>query len=714
MAITAELHDGTRLEFPDGTSPDVIQRTVKSVLAKQAEKPAAVAAGDSLMEIPRQIGLTARYGVKAAASLPAMLSDALTGVYNTGADLVQGKGQGFRFQPAMGALDNALSSVGLPAPQGANERVIGDATTALAGSGLASKVADMAARGAAPAAKSAFEALAARPGVQAAGAAGSGLAGGAVREAGGGPVAQLVASVAGGVGAGVAADKAIGGANALRNALVPKETKLQEADAAISLVLERSGVDWSQVPERVKQGMRAEVAAALKTGNDLDPAAIKRLLVFQRTGTTPTVGMLKQDPGLITREKNLAKTGANSTDTGLQALPMVENRNTNQLLSLLDESGAGRNVGLMDAGRAGVNSLDALAGRAKTEIGRLYDAARGSDGRSMPLSGGVFNQRLTQLLDEANVGSFLPADIRNKVNAIAQGTPGYELNVSSAEQLKTSIGRLQRNASDGNVRMALGLVRQALDETPLAGSERVNPGNLPAIPGQVPQSTQYGEEAIAAFNKARSANRQWMQAVENNPALKAVVDGVEPDQFMQRFVIGRGASAADVNKLANMLDPSAKETMRNALVKHLRDVATGGDADIVKFGGKSYRDAFRAVEDKLPAFFSKEEIQQLRDIGDAAKYMQAQPAGSAVNNSNSGALMLGRGLDMLDTMANYIPLGGRDIIKGKIQGLQQREVMTPANALTLAAPQQRTPLLNPLLAAALLPAPVQGREDQRR
>jgi len=34
MTITAQLHNGTRLEFPDGTSPEVIQRAVKGVLAQ--------------------------------------------------------------------------------------------------------------------------------------------------------------------------------------------------------------------------------------------------------------------------------------------------------------------------------------------------------------------------------------------------------------------------------------------------------------------------------------------------------------------------------------------------------------------------------------------------------------------------------------------------------------------------------------------------------
>ena len=35
MTITAELHDGTRLEFPEGTDPAVIQRTVQNLIAKK-------------------------------------------------------------------------------------------------------------------------------------------------------------------------------------------------------------------------------------------------------------------------------------------------------------------------------------------------------------------------------------------------------------------------------------------------------------------------------------------------------------------------------------------------------------------------------------------------------------------------------------------------------------------------------------------------------
>jgi hypothetical protein len=223
-------------------------------------------------------------------------------------------------------------------------------------------------------------------------------------------------------------------------------------------------------------------------------------------------------------------------------------------------------------------------------------------------------------------------------------------------------------------------------------------------------STQTGQQSIDAFNAARRANREWMRRVEGNPALAAVVDGIEPDQFVQRFVIGKGATAADVRSLRAELDPQAAQQMRDHLVRYLRDKATGGDTDVTKFSGKAYRDALRDLGAKLSTFFTPEEIQHLQDLGNAAKYMQAQPAGAAVNNSNSGALLIGQGLDMLSKIGSKAPIVG-DTIRGVIQGVQQRQVMTPANAIQRIAPPKQGARINPLLAAAAAGSPANARQD---
>lgn len=706
MAITAELHDGTKLEFPDGTDPAVIQKTVKNVLASRS---ASVEAGSAIRDVPRQVGLTARYGIEGLGQLANTVTEPIRQIVVN--PLLRTAGLSEAASTA-DAASRFADLIGLPSPKNADERVVGDATRLVAGAGGMAGAAGKAATAAGGTAREVLTQLAARPSVQLAGAAGAGGAGGAVREAGGGPVEQFAAALGGGVIGGTVAAKAGDAAGVVRNRLTPKSIQVQNADQQIQLTLERAGIDWSQIPERIRQGMRTEVASALNTGQPLNADALRRLLVFKQANVQPTVGMLTQDPGQITREMNLAKTGANSTDQGLQRLPGLQNANTASLLRQLDDAGAAKAPSPMAAGASAIDSLASLVARKKGEIGSLYQQARDSSGRSLPLEGGTFTAKANQLLDDNNVGSFLPPDIAKKMNDIATGK--YPLTVDVSEQLKTSIGNLQRGSSDGNVRRALGLVRQALDDAPLQGSQPVNPGNLPAVAGSVPPSVAPGQESIDAFNAARSANRQWMQKVESNPALKAVVDGVEPDQFVQKFIIGKGATAKDVKSLAAELDPQAAAQMKAFLVKHLRDAATNNTDDVTKFSNASYRAALRNIEDKLGAFFSDQEIEQLKVLGEAAKLMQAQPAGSAVNNSNSGALLIGRGLDMLEGFSSKLPLGMKDTISGTLQGMQQTRVLSPRNALTLIADPGPQPLrVNPLLAASVA-TPVEGRQKDRR
>jgi hypothetical protein len=712
--MDVRLPDGTVIQnVPDGTTKADLVAKLKANgmavpsewLAVEAPKPVVQEAGSMIREGGRQLGLTARYGLEGLAQVGDIVHEPFRALVNIGS------GDAPRAPKSLMQMASGLAdSVGLPSPEGANERVIGDASRLVAGAGGMAGAARSAAAGATGVTQGVLQQLAAAPGKQAVTAAAGGASGGAVREAGGGPVEQFLASLAGGVGAGLSANAAQGlasrGVNSLRNLLTPQSVQLRNADQQIALVLERQGVNWAEVPERLRQSMRQEAAAALSTGSGLNGDALRRLLVMQRAGVTPTVGQLTQDPGLITREANLAKVAANSTDPSLQRLPNLQNRNTSALLQQLDDAGAARATSLPDASRAAISSLEGVATQRGREINGLYSAARDSSGRSLPLEGGTFTARASQLLDEAMVGGALPPGVQSTLNRISSGE--VPLTVEIAEQLKTQIGKLQRATADGQSRIALGLVRQALDDAPLMRGQ--NPGNLPGAAGNA------GQEAIDAFNLARGANRQWMNKVEASPALRAAIDGAEPDQFLTRYVLSKQASAGDVAALRQDLTPETAQTVRDFLVKHLRDAATNSTDDITKFSNASYRKALRDIGDeKLAAFFSQDELRLLKDLGDAAKYMQAQPAGSAVNNSNSGALVLGRGLDALQSIAQRLPLGLRDTISGTVQGLQQREVMSPANALRqLAAPQPGGPNLGALPLLGLIPTTAQGGDENSR
>ncbi|WP_166738469.1 lytic transglycosylase domain-containing protein [Achromobacter aegrifaciens] len=625
-------------------------------------------------EWARQLGLTARYGLEGLGQASQLVTEPLRQyVVNPAAGMLGLPPAA----PSGSTMSSLADTLGLPAPETRQERIVGDAARLMAGGGGMMGALGAASGGAAAAGgllptasttglgQSVMAGLAANPGVQLGSAAGAGTLGGMARENGAGALGQFGASLAGGLLGGGAVMAGSSLANTARTAATRMASRPADLDIRFNRLMDEAGIDLSTIPANVARGLRAEMEAALRTGRELRPDAVRRLADFRAVGATPTRGSITLDPVQLTREQNLAKIAANSADDQLAGLPRMQNENNATLISRLNEAGAARAPEAIDAGEAAIGALTHNLDAQRSNVSALYSNARDSAGRSFPLDGASFTSRTAQALDDRLLGGALPADVRNHLNRIARGEVPFT--VDYAEQLKTAMGNLQRASSDGQVRMALGVVRNELDRTPVlglgqqtgaAGARAVNPGNLPAAAG----TPQLGEEAIAAFNQARAANRAMMQNVEASPALRAVFEGTAtPDQFVNRFILGKGATAADVAALRRGLgdNQQAVGAVRDHLVDYLKGKALNGAADEVgKFSSAAYNKALNAIGNrKLGQFFSPAEIAQLRAVGRVGSYMQAQPVGSAVNNSNSGALLAGRGYDFLKGVLGKIPLG---------------------------------------------------------
>lgn len=701
-------------------SLDAPTAPVQAPAPQPADEPFAVSAGRAIRDIPRQIGLTARAGLRGVAEGAELFTEPVRRMVTNPILGAMGLPQGERLSRVAASASDA---VGLPKPQNANERVVQDAASLMAGAGGLIGGARGLERIGTGLVKSAGASISANPVGQLIGAAGGGGAGSAVREAGGSDLEQFGGSLVGALAApGLAALAHRGvqaGTRAAQNAINPESVQ-QAVEQQVRLKLEGVGINWSELEPRVRVGLINEARQAMRTGGELNGEALRRLTDFQSVrGSVPTRGMLSLDPVQITRERNLAKMGANASDSGLQGLARAENQNNQALINSINDIGAGAQ-GASDSfavGSRAIGALESGLNRERATIGELYSAARDTAGRSFPLNGQQFTANANRALDDALLGGALPSSVSEHMNRIATGQVPFT--VDYAEQLKTAIGNLQRNTSDGQTRMALGVVRRALDDTPvlglgeqgtMAGARTVNPGNLPAIPG----ATNLGEQSIEAFNQARRANRAMMSRVESNPALKAIYDEkAAPDNFIQRYVTGSSAKVGDVNRLAQELrnDPEAFSAVRNNIAAWLKEraIGAGTNDEVAKFSATGYRRALDEIgERKLAAFFDPQEISQLRSVGRVADYMTVQPAGSAVNNSNSGALVLGRGVDLLDTMASRVPLFGLGpTVTGVIRGQQQQRALKVPGGL-LATPQQQ-PLGSLLVPAAsvggLLAAP---------
>jgi len=697
--------DGKTYEVtgPEGsTAEDALARVRSMVVATPTpEKGFGEQLSDAIKDVPRQVGLTARYGLEGLGNAVGVLSDPIGATINmaTGSNLKRA-GQ---------LATDIADSVGLPKPQTARERVVGDITTTMAtGGGMMGGANRLAQAATGPVAQNALATLGQNAGMQTLSNAAAGGAGGYVRETGGDGAAQFAAALAAGVGAPMAANKLAQAGqsvtNAVRRATTPPPAANQQIDVQISQALQQGGVDFSQLAPAVQNSIRQDVAAATQTNGILSPDAVRRLADYRMVGATPTRGSLTLDPATITQERNLAKLGINSKDAAAQELGRVQNANNRTLINNLNDLGAGTPESQYDAGGRILQALGNTDQAARDTIGAAYSRARDSAGRSAPLDPSAFTQRAGDLLNQANAESFLPSGMQDVLNRIALGPEskgGIPLTVDVAEQLKTNIARMQRGTTDGNTRHALGLVRQALEETPLLQSAQ-----------------NVGQESIDAFNNARALNRNYMQQVEGTPALQALRDGVQPDKFVQNFIVGQGGktNVADLNALRTAVenDPGALQAIRNQIAAHLKSQALNGAADEVgNVSQSAFNKALRQIGDeKLGMFFTPDEVAQLRAVGRVASYEQFQPKGSAVNNSNTAAAGLSAILDRIanSPLLSKIPFGNQ--LAGPVQnisvGIQSRNALNVPNALN-------QPLRNsPRNRLMLSPAAFLGTNDEKQ
>ncbi|WP_395652621.1 hypothetical protein [Brevundimonas sp.] len=212
-------------------------------------------------ELMRQAGLTGRYGLEGLGSIVDLAQAPVRGAIN----LAMPKDR--QLQPV--SLGGSIADIlGLPQPETGTERVVGDVSRAISGTGGMMKLAG----GLTPTSnigRNVATSLSANAPTQLAGAVGAGGASGLTREAGGGEVAQMLAGLGGGVvGGALVSPKPIGlSKEQLQN--INKDKLLNTAQKAGYIALP-SDVGAGKVPktlETLSGKFKSEELASSKNQN---------------------------------------------------------------------------------------------------------------------------------------------------------------------------------------------------------------------------------------------------------------------------------------------------------------------------------------------------------------------------------------------------------------------------------------------------------------
>lgn len=640
--------------------------------------------GQDIMGIPRQVGLTARYGLEAFG------------------------------QTALPDL------IGLPQPENPMERVVGTASRNLIGAGAMATGAGPVSRVASPVVSGIGRSMAANQAAQAGGAIGAGVGSQSVVEAGGGPVMEFVGALLGG-GAGAASAGGLARAASWAGAKWAQATDPKQVTATVETALRQAGVDWDSLSNSAKESLTRDATQAVYSGQPLNAAAIRRLADFRNVGATPLVGDITQDPRTLTNQRNLAKTQANIGSVIGPDLAGIQNQNARTVISTLenversplDATGAGQRI------IGGIVDQDAAMKSAETA---LYRTARDAAGRDIPLNRAQFVNQAFDNLAKSNKGAFLPAEVETLLNQISVGqiekggqTYAVPFTVDTIDALKTTLASASRSARDGNVKAAIAAVRDALENT--------QPGTLDSgvtvpVTGQqaaaLRQAGQAPAEALSAFDKARAAARSRRAWQESATFIEdALAEGADPEKFVKKHIVG--AELGELKKLRTAIasDPESVAAVRRQLLDHIRQRGRV-DGDVVNYSSAGMRDALNQIgPHRLAVFFTGEEMGQIRSAINVARYGQAQPIGSAVNNSNTAAMAIGRIFDGMLKGSAGMPFVGPWVSQpliGATTGIQARQLARVPNAL-IAPPQGLQPVpVNALAAFAIAPS---GNENRR-
>lgn len=389
--------------------------------------------------------------------------------------------------------------------------------------------------------------------------------------------------------------------------------QLSGAEKVVDDTLKTAGVDPAKIDPNLYSAMRREVKEALAAGVEPDPAIMARRADASALPVPIdlTRGQASRDPFAYSWEKNQGSKIAGVGEPLSQRL-QAQNR---QLIDNLNVLGAKNAPSTFDASQAVISHLEGVDAQAKAAINQAYSAVRDSAGRPALMDQDAFQQAARAGLERGQLTEFVPDTIKKQYNAISMGQ--VPLTVDTAQTLDR-VWSAEQRAAQGSAKAAIGELRTALNAAPV--------------------KDQLGEESMQAYQAARSLAKQRFDAIDANPAYKAVVDGVEPDKFWQKYV--QGANVSELSRLKAMIGPDNTNMLQRTFLGNLKKASLNKASD--EDGSFSQAAINSVLHDNVQAprirelFAGNEDtLSQLYRLGRVAEDIKRFPEGHSVNTSNT-------------------------------------------------------------------------------
>lgn len=465
----------------------------------------------------------------------------------------------------------------------------------------------------------------------------------------------------------------------------------QTEQAATRLVDDAVNSSEFSIPNAQKDTMYEQANKALRSSKEVDPESMVNQALLEKNGIKGTKAQLSRDPTEWRDEKELAKLNSKllSTHDG------QHDQFGNIMRNAIDETGASPNntYSKMDNVFGRLRESDKAA---QSNVSQLYDDARGLSGNDAQLNHLRFIDQASRELEENGVGSFMKGDIKGVFKGMFDN-PNFKLTHTKAEEINKILNARLRTTTDGNERHALGIIKNNL--------QKEVDTTIDDMAGTLGSGNSDGGLAAAqgAWQTARDAARNRFQDIEATPALKAALDGKNPDKAFGKFVLK--SDLKDLDSMVGQLKkaPEGDQSIadiQGAVMEHFLGQATKSNSGAVSPHGlnKAIEDF---GEDRMKVLFSPEQVNHIKEMKKVSDLLFQQPNGSPVNHSSTAATMkylmgvtnllgrlpvIGRGANLLGGTINT----SDDLIKsGKAYGyIDGQPAVTPNSTLGLSEKQK--------------------------
>lgn len=536
-------------------------------------------------------------------------------------------------------------------------------------------------------------------------------------------------AVTGAIGgsAGLAVGRGVGKiVSGVKSLVTPKGPIEMEVSAKLS----QKGIDFASLPQAVKEQVVNIGKKSMADVDNLDTTQLGRMADFNATGIKPTRGWLTRDPKQWWLENNL-----NTVDDQLKTRFM----DAQQSLLYGVRKGAGDATDY-ERGQVLQKSVNDYDAGLKAKADSLYQAARNTAGRDIPLDPHKFVNDASVELDQQMLGSKLPADTLSWFQKATEGKEPFDMG-TAMQRLQALNGRIY-STNDRAEAVALGIVKKhlinAIDNgetaafnpapgmrspdpatgspSPSFGSDQIGGqsrlpgaaqisvgGGISPFQGSVgPAAGQAGEQAspgiAEAFRTARSAAADRFRFQEANPLIEKIIKGNYAPEDLPDIV---GKMKVDQLKGLSQLEQQRgvpiMSSLQDAARAYVRDASTlQGET-----GGSFSINGLRKALDKI----GPEKGKQLFGNDGWAEYQRILRVGGAINNpplKPAGSTTVPNLLRFAQTLGKLPIPGARGLLDITITAAGKAKQMADVGSalnppLSMVIPKKPQPSMLPLL-----------------